>query len=305
MKTTALGFSLYDRPEFTRRMMESLLAADSIHEYPVFFFVDGAAANDPGAIKRVAEVRKLAEEFPHKHKTVLTQPENVGVGINIYEGKRTMFEEHGYDQAIMGVDDVIYAPYLFDAAVVLHDALRGKVIEKHFTTDMWSKCYMTREEKITHLSEVKCEGGQMIYVLDKDVWDQQKDFVSEYLELFIYPNVGKYHRPYRVRNSGAIRRWLFDRLGKDLCPTWASSQDGVVRVAHLAKKIQCCATVVNHAINIGRHGEHTNEAVFKKLRFGEQDISNIDRDTVMEAVANPVLVGGLTTPMEDFPKASI
>lgn len=287
-KKTAIVISVFDRPEYTAKCLKSLENNTDYAQYPLFILADGPPPDDEISQANVLTVRKQLKNLKHPNKIIIARNENVGVGINITEGKNTIFDTYDFDQLILCVDDCLFAPYAIRALLTFHEALGKKLpAGELYTTDLFSPAVMTKEEKLRHMSTIAEGGGHVFYVLTREIWELEREMLEEYLTLFIRPHVGNASRPYRQRKHDAVREWLEKKLGSKVHPRYATSQDAVVSIAMKINNINPYTSYVIHVVNIGVHGEHCTPAVYNRLRFGEQRLDDFPPELVIDALKNP------------------
>ena len=104
-----IGIFVYNRPDHTRRLLESLHRNPIFAESPVAVFCDGPKRDDdlPAIERTRATVR---EHVPDA--TIIEQAANQGLARSIIEGVTALTEEHG--RAIVCEDDLVFSPYALD-----------------------------------------------------------------------------------------------------------------------------------------------------------------------------------------------
>lgn len=98
---------VYNRPEHTRRCLESLQADPLACDSDLYIFSDGAKASSVEAVAQVREVIRLPWRF--KSVRIVEQAENRGLARNIIEGVTSVTETEG--RAIVVEDDLVCSPY--------------------------------------------------------------------------------------------------------------------------------------------------------------------------------------------------
>ena len=108
---------VYNRPEHTRRCIESLLKNSSASESNLFIYADGA--KDSTQQEAVNEVRNYIRSIQgFKQITLMERSENWGLARNIINGVTTQVNRYG--KVIVLEDDLVVAPYFLQ---FMNDAL--------------------------------------------------------------------------------------------------------------------------------------------------------------------------------------
>lgn len=99
---------VYNRPEHTRRCIESLLKNSLASESNLFIYADGA--KDSTQQEAVNEVRNYIQSIQgFKQITLMERSENWGLARNIINGVTTQVNRYG--KVIVLEDDLVVAPY--------------------------------------------------------------------------------------------------------------------------------------------------------------------------------------------------
>ena len=108
---------VYNRPEHTRRCIESLLKNSLASESPLFIYADGAKdSTQQEAVKDVRNYIRTIQGF--KQITLIERDENWGLARNIIDGVTTQVNQYG--KVIVLEDDLVVAPYFL---AFMNDAL--------------------------------------------------------------------------------------------------------------------------------------------------------------------------------------
>ena len=108
---------VYNRPEHTRRCIESLLKNSLASESNLFIYADGA--KDSTQQEAVNEVRNYIRSIQgFKQITLMERSENWGLARNIIDGVTTQVNRYG--KVIVLEDDLVIAPYFLQ---FMNDAL--------------------------------------------------------------------------------------------------------------------------------------------------------------------------------------
>ena len=99
---------VYNRPEHTRRVIESLKANAEAADSELFIYADQARSETD--IQQVSEVRRLIRSTDgFKQVTVIEREKNWGLARNVIDGVTTQVNAHG--RVIVLEDDLIVAPH--------------------------------------------------------------------------------------------------------------------------------------------------------------------------------------------------
>ena len=117
MSYTPILLFVYNRPEHTRRCIESLLKNSLASESNLFIYADGA--KDSTQQEAVNEVRNYIRSIQgFKQITLMERSENWGLARNIINGVTTQVNRYG--KVIVLEDDLVVAPYFLQ---FMNDAL--------------------------------------------------------------------------------------------------------------------------------------------------------------------------------------
>ena len=101
-----IGIFAFKRPAHLARAIASLQTNPEFLGSPLHIFCDGARGDAERA--DVEKVRQLARECPHPAKTVVEQPQNLGLARSIISGVTQLCERYG--TAIVIEDDLTLSP---------------------------------------------------------------------------------------------------------------------------------------------------------------------------------------------------
>jgi hypothetical protein len=124
---------VYNRPEHTRRTLDSLQKNFLAKESRLFIFSDGARAGEEGNVEAVRALAKSISGF--KSVEVVERPHNFGLANSVIDGVTRLCNEFG--RAIVLEDDVLSSPYTLE---YFNNALnKYKDVEKvmHVTAYMY------------------------------------------------------------------------------------------------------------------------------------------------------------------------
>ncbi len=108
MAAAPIALFVYNRPEHTRRTLESLSRVRGFHPERLTVFADGPPpAASKALLEAVARTREVVKAiFPKT--TVVESPTNLGLGHSILRGVGKIFERH--EDIIVIEDDLIFSP---------------------------------------------------------------------------------------------------------------------------------------------------------------------------------------------------
>ena len=121
----------FKRPAHLARALESLAGNPEFTRSPLYIFCDGARRDSERA--EVEAVRQVARQCAHPAKTVVEQPQNLGLARSIISGVSDLCGRHG--TAIVIEDDLTLSPlflrYTNDALERYRDADRVMQVAGH------------------------------------------------------------------------------------------------------------------------------------------------------------------------------
>ena len=128
---------VYNRPQHTRRLLDSLLANDECRLSSLYVYSDGA--RDEASASAVAEVRAIVHSVTGFARIeVIEREKNMGLAANVIDGVTTQVRAHG--RVIVLEDDLVLSPFFLrfmnDALSVYADEPRvGHIQACDFTGD--------------------------------------------------------------------------------------------------------------------------------------------------------------------------
>jgi hypothetical protein len=99
MKT--ISVSLFNRPDYTKQVLNALEKCTGIEEYHIFIRAE------PGDSKEIKETISIANSFSHSNKNLIVNPKRLGCGINIWSCLDTAFSKTNTDFHIHFEDDTV------------------------------------------------------------------------------------------------------------------------------------------------------------------------------------------------------
>ena len=128
---------VYNRPQHTRRLLDSLLANDECRLSSLYVYSDGA--RDEASASAVAQVRAIVHSVTGFARIeVIEREKNMGLAANVIDGVTTQVRAHG--RVIVLEDDLVLSPFFLrfmnDALSVYADEPRvGHIQACDFTGD--------------------------------------------------------------------------------------------------------------------------------------------------------------------------
>lgn len=284
---TAVAVAAYNRPGHFHTLLCSLEKNPEHLTLPFYFFLDG------GAGSKVQEHIARIERSPIAQKHIIARDRNWGLGRNLIDVRRHLFEVDGFDQIILFEDDHKVTPQYLRLVLNLADwGWRHNV----GTVQASTRVVMDLAKKRERLDRVKNSIEYFTgYLLRRFTWERIAPLLYEYEDRFLPQG-----QPYRKRVHSAIGAWIRDVFGRPRLPLppdatrfnfgkvvnpfgqrkrWATGQDGITEMAlwHTGCDGRL-TTVVNRSIFTGERGEHFHPAAFRKARFHEMTLDAFPED---------------------------
>jgi hypothetical protein len=99
MKT--ISISLFNRPNYTKQVLNALEKCTGVEEYHIFIRAE------PGESQEVKDTISIAHEFSHPNKRLIVNTKKLGCGINIWSCLDFAFSETNTDFHIHFEDDIV------------------------------------------------------------------------------------------------------------------------------------------------------------------------------------------------------
>jgi len=280
---TAILVPCYNRPQYLEQVLADLLSAPQVRMgMPVILACDGG---DNAALAENLAVATKAR-IPALH--CLVRPQHFGIGRNVYEAKRYIFEECQFDQCFYIEDDIRVSPH-----IMTHLLNVQKWVNSNYTNacvfSTATFCRMTLEEKQANLAILSdCGYSLSNHLMTKEGWILMRPWMAEYVRQFL-------QCPYRERNIEAITVWMKDlaqrlpvQSGNRMFPvhwpfkqyfleTPVTSQDGAMALSIRLAGFAHVVSVVNRGWHIGKMGENATEEWWDKT-FGTSALDVFEDD---------------------------
>jgi len=282
---TAVIVAAYDRPNYFRRTLQSMARCPQIRskEYHVFVYLDA------GANSRVSQNRAIASELK-ADKTVVTRPGHWGLGVNLIEARREVFDK-GYDRVFLIEDDVELATHYFTVMTNLMNWCEAKGYQVGCVGSSIN-CRLPeaeKKDKFRHAGDICAPWTN--YLMTKKAWTDIYPMVYEYMDRYLV------NRPYMKRDAVAIQKWMkamsadfttnptnfpvVYNVRQRFCRTdWhpPTGQDGVCELALKKFGYARVHTIVNRVLFYGSTGTHSTPRWFSEQRLNEVRLHEIPED---------------------------
>ncbi len=284
---TAIYVTAYNRPHYLAECLCGLTKDPIAMQSDIFVFLDGGPDSTQAANAKLVDwILAPAKTGGELH--TIKRDANYGVGHNMIEARRYLFDGLGYDRAMLVEDDCVLMPHAFG----LNDRLQDWC-DRHFTnvgvTTIWCRCAASADIKFRHQRTVK--GGNTNWITamwTRDAWLAVRPMYELYERSFL-PPIGE---PYSSRPHRKITDWLLSCQAEVADAGWSprgdqpfpedadyftrslmdadhmvSSQDGVGAMAMVAAGMVKAYTTVNRATYIGRQGEHGTPDQYEQSKY--------------------------------------
>jgi len=102
-----IALFVYNRPNHTRKTLESLMANAKFSDSPLYVFCDGAKRKKD--IQLVQETRELIRSYEMDNATIIEREDNMGLANSIITGVTELCNKYG--RVIVVEDDLVVSPY--------------------------------------------------------------------------------------------------------------------------------------------------------------------------------------------------
>ena len=107
MTPSPIALFVYNRPQHTRKTLESLMANAELSDSPLYVFCDGAKRKKD--IPLVQATRELIRSYELDNATIIEREENMGLANSIITGVTELCNKYG--RVIVVEDDLYLSPY--------------------------------------------------------------------------------------------------------------------------------------------------------------------------------------------------
>jgi hypothetical protein len=236
---------------------------------PVVLACDGG----PDAAQYENAAIAIRAKIPGLH--LLMRPEHYGIGRNVYEAKRYLFEECKFDRVFYVEDDIRMSPHLMTLLQNMMAWIKANYSNECVVSTAVF-CNMPLEEKQASLGLVSdCGYSLCNHMMSRECWILTRPWMQEYVQRFL-------QCPYKDRDIARIGDWMrgiAERLpvhcGNRPFPVhWpakeyftsrpVSSQDGAMALALRLAGFSHAVALVNRAWHVGQTGENTTEESWQR-----------------------------------------
>lgn len=273
MTKAAISISAYNRPEYLKQVVESLEKNPESSFLDFYFFLDG------GQESTQEENAKIITSSSIVNKHIIARDNNWGVGRNMIDARRTLFDVCGYDRVLVLEDDMVLSLHYIGLVFRLLDWAEAN-FDNVGMVQGWFPCTWNPEKKASNLQAVCVTFAHFWgYALSRKVWNEMKQLLYEYEERFL-KNIPSYksrnHKLIRnFFNKVAQKEWLNESINKwpenldirsaYLSNTIGTGQDAATGLSLWSSGYCKLAMIVNRGLAIGKVGEHFREGLFKKM----------------------------------------
>ena len=200
---TAVMVVAFDRPDYFRRVVNSLERNPEAEDLPFWFFLDHRPASESRQVEEIARVNKI------RNKIIIRREENLGTGRNILGGLRRLFDREGYDRVLVFEDDMIVNPQYIGLTLWLSDQYHQYA--NVGTVQAHAKDPRDREAQLRDVRSLRLTTQHFWgYCMTKPVWEAIKPYMYDYEALFL-AGVTSYSR----RDHMGIRKWMRSMLSAE------------------------------------------------------------------------------------------
>jgi hypothetical protein len=294
-KKTAVAVFCYNRPQYFNQAVKSIERNPESRTLPFFFFLDG------GPESRQKDYVKIIDSSAIKEKYIIRRRQNYGIGKNIIDAKRFLFDFCNFETLVLTEEDIQMNDTFFNLLFKVH-AWAHEKYDNIGTVQCWNeKCLLSDEQKLDSLNLLKPVlpwWSGVCYTQTKKVWSDIAPILYYYEKNFIdtvKKNTKFKSKPSRGPYAKAINNWLrdlinsrnvshssnslrldYDRVKDHIISTknLSGNQDFVNAIALWLKGYERLQTVVNHLIHIGEHGCTFKGDQYKKTSMYLQTLRN-------------------------------
>ncbi len=302
-RKNAVAIFCFNRPHYFDIALRSIESNPESNYLPFFFFLDG------GPKSKQNEYIKIIENSNIKNKYIITRSENYGIGKNIIDARRFLFEFCKFETLILTEEDIQVNDTFFQFLLKLHNWAHANY-DNIGTVQCWNQeCLLSDEQKLDSLNLLKPVSpwwSGVCYTQTKKVWSDIAPILYYYEKNFI-DTVEKNSRfkskPSRGPYAKTIKNWLKVLTGNRIIRDGTTSlkfddneiinriesgkaspgnQDCINAIALWLKGYVRLQTVVNHLIHIGEDGCSWNADQYKKLSMYQQTLSNYNLSKISD-----------------------
>ena len=152
-KPTAVAIAGYNRPDYFRPSIQSLLANRDIERCDLWCFFDGGSRSRQDEYRRILQEALEAGYSPHAI-FLADRSDNLGCERNLIDLRRQLFDEYCYERVFVFEDDLVVSPdYLRLSEALLDWALAQ--FSDIGVVQAYNDCWLPAVEKERRLEEVE------------------------------------------------------------------------------------------------------------------------------------------------------
>jgi hypothetical protein len=300
-KPTAVAIAGYNRPDYFRPSIHSLLGNRRIEHCDLWCFFDGGRSSRQDEYRHILEEALDSGHSPHT-VSFAGRTENLGCERNLIDLRRQLFDEQRYERVFVFEDDLIVSPHYLQLSEALLDWAVPRFSDIG-AVQAYNDCWLTVEEKRRRLDEVEVGNPHWWgYLIPRTTWNAIKNTLYEYEERFLG------HGDYPLDHVG-IRNWTISKLREALqavgLPSamfrgghrfpyhwnfyeyfereFALGQDSMTVLAMTLAGLQKLVTTVNRAQPIGVKGLHSTPDFFTTARLDRVVLDRFESDSTRDA----------------------
>ncbi len=167
----------YNRPEYLKKLLESLGKNNESQHLPFFFVVDG------GPNSKQKEIVQLIQDSKITNKEIILRNRNYGLPKNLIDARRFMFDWCKFDKIIFIEDDLIVSPTYIKTLLNLWDWSQANY-DNVGVVQSCRYCFMTKQEKTNALNLVRASDREWnvfdSYCMSRDVWNKMSVYLYDF-----------------------------------------------------------------------------------------------------------------------------
>jgi hypothetical protein len=277
---TAVILVGFNRLDYFKQVVRSLVVNESLKKFPVFVFLDKPVRAEEASLQDDHE-KFVKNAIPWA--VVIKRPVNFGCGRNIIDARNQILLNLNYQQAFVFEDDMVVSRTYLDFCLNLMEW--SKRFSNVGAVQGWDKAIMSYNTKVRKQMEVHVTYTNWWgYLITKEAWEKMYSLVNEYVELFLGAH-------YHQRPHISITKWftlimekatsveknaflldegaVADKLRYFKAPP--TGQDAITMHALEVCGLVRLAPTVNRGLYIGKLGIHMNPKQF--IRDGFESMS--------------------------------
>jgi predicted O-methyltransferase YrrM len=304
---TAVALAGYNRPDYFRPTLRSLLSNAHLASCDLWCFFDGGPQSCQREYGRILQAELAGAEFAPRKVELVARPAKMGCGRNLIDIRRRLFDQEGYERVFVCEDDLVVGPHY----LALCERLLDWALDRYAdigVVQSYNTCWLTKEEKVCRLDEVEVGNPHWWgYLMPRQTWNAIRESLYEYENRFLQVS------DYEHRDASSISAWAMKRLAakyksvggpagvfgreRGFPRIWSfekyfggkfdTSQDSMTVLAMTLAGLQKLMTTVNRARPIGVTGLHSSVERFIEKRLNEITLDSFESDATRGAFRVP------------------